>query len=85
MFRCINRIFAFKLRPRLTPEWSKVCCSCKDRNIVAFVDPTTTAGVDIKIIGAEISPRVFDLFGFVLATMILFYIYTVGTFIEAGI
>ena len=82
MFHCIDRIFTFKLRPRLTPERSKVYSGCKHRNIAAFVDQTITAGVDI---GAEISPRIFGLFGFVLATMMLFYIYAVSTFIEAGI
>ena len=82
MLHCIDRIFTFKLRPRLTPERSKVYSSCKHRNIAAFVDQTITAGVDI---GAEISPRIFDLFGIVLAPMMLFYIYAVGTFIKAGI
>ena len=40
----------------------------------------------IKTIGAEISHPTFDLlFGFVLAVMMLFSIYTVGTFIKARI
>lgn len=40
----------------------------------------------IKTIGAEIAHPTFDLlFGFVLAVMMLFSIYTVGTFIKARI
>jgi hypothetical protein len=64
-------------------EWSKLCGNNKYGKITAFGEQ---AEATIRTIGAEMAHPTFDLFfGFILAVMMLFSIYTVGAFVKAKV
>jgi hypothetical protein len=63
-----------------TREWGKVC----GNNRFATVDPVALPQVDIKTIGEELAhPSLNFLYGFILAIIMLFSAYTIGSFIKA--
>ncbi|KAF9645921.1 phosphoglycerate mutase-like protein [Thelephora ganbajun] len=64
-------------------DWGKVCGNNKYGMIE---EPATTPEMGIKTIGAELARPSFDLlFGFMLAVIMLFSVYTIGAFIKTRI